>query len=151
MALRRLAWFLATCPDARYRDAARAVSVAEKAAQVRDYFGFFLHSGVFHYTVGVCRYRKADYQGAREACQRGVDQRDLPYSRLDHAHIATEYDRYAGFFLAMSLWQLGEKDKARVAYDEALAWMQANAPDDKQILGFRDEARALLGIGDASK
>jgi hypothetical protein len=46
----------------------------------------------------------------------------------------------------MSLWQLGEKEKAREAYDNALAWMQANAPDDEQITRFRDEARELIGI-----
>ena len=56
-----------------------------------------------------------------------------------------------GFRLAAHLWQLNEKDKARVAYDEALKWMQANAPDDGQIIRFRDEARELMGIEATSR
>ena len=32
-----LAWLLATCPDSRYRDGAKAVQLAEKACELTDY------------------------------------------------------------------------------------------------------------------
>src|SRR6185295_9231972 len=103
-----------------YRDVGRAVALAEEALRDRMSEGIS-NCGVFYYTVGISRYRAGNYLGARDACQRGVELRDYPYSPLLDARIATEYDRYAGFFLAMSLWQLGERDEACVAYDDALA------------------------------
>jgi hypothetical protein len=50
------------------------------------------------------------------------------------------------FFLAMAHWQLGEKDKARAWYDQAVAWMDKNRPQDAELKRFRAEAAALLGL-----
>src|SRR5262249_23135343 len=57
------------------------------------------------------------------------------------------------FFLAMTHWQLGNKDRARACYTAALAWMVRPggwsvwpAPDDKELRRFRKEAAALLQL-----
>jgi hypothetical protein len=50
------------------------------------------------------------------------------------------------FLLPMSHWQLGNKDEARKRYDEALAWMEKNAPQDDELRRFRVEAEELLKI-----
>jgi hypothetical protein len=49
----------------------------------------------------------------------------------------------------MASWQLGEKQQARQRFAEAVAWMDKNRPNDKELLRFRAEAAALLGIQDA--
>src|SRR5262249_28040058 len=53
-----------------------------------------------------------------------------------------------GFFLAMARWQLGEKDKARQAYREALAWTYTYRPRDKELRRFNAEAVRLLGVNE---
>ena len=50
------------------------------------------------------------------------------------------------FFLAMSHWQLGNKDEARQWYDRGVEWMEKNKPDDEELKRFRAEAEELLGI-----
>lgn len=137
LAMRRLAWFLATCPESSFRNPDRAVMLAEKAASVRPY------DGVFWYTLGVCQYGRGDYEAARAACQRAIEMRDSPYSRLDQPRVATDYDHYAGFFLAMSLWHLGEKEKGREVYAEAIAWRDMQAPDAEARRRFSAEKQAV--------
>jgi tetratricopeptide (TPR) repeat protein len=50
------------------------------------------------------------------------------------------------FFLAMARWQLGDKDGARESYDQAVKWMETNAPENKELIRFRAEAAELLGV-----
>lgn len=50
------------------------------------------------------------------------------------------------FFLAMAYWQIGEKDKARRAYDQAVEWMDKHQPKHEQFHRFRAEAAELLGV-----
>ena len=55
------------------------------------------------------------------------------------------------FFLAMSNWQLGQKDQARQCYDRAVQWMekaQAWEMDVEELRRFRAEAEELLKITD---
>src|SRR5262249_38881356 len=51
-----LAWFLATCPDAKVRDPGRAVQVAEKAVALAP------TSGRIWSTLGVARHRAGDWK-----------------------------------------------------------------------------------------
>jgi hypothetical protein len=55
-------------------------------------------------------------------------------------------DSFDWFFRAMASWQLGERDKARVWYEQAVRWMQQKAPDDRELRRFRTEAASLLGL-----
>ena len=138
--MRRLAWFLATCPDEKFRDSARAIVLAQKAASIRP------HEGVFWYTLGICLYRSGEFGEAQKACQRGSEMRELPYSPIEEPRIVVDRDRYAGYVLAMSLWQLGNKDKARAVYDATAAWMNEHAPNDEQLKRFSVEAQDLFGL-----
>jgi len=142
MALRRLAWFLATCPDKKFRDPARAVALAEKAAELRPF------NGLFWCTLGISRYRAGEYDQATRALERALELRDKPFSPNEEPRLVTDYDRYAGFFAAMNQWQLGEKEAARETFDAAVAWMQEHAPDDQQLKQFRGEAEELIGAGE---
>ena len=49
-------------------------------------------------------------------------------------------------FLAMAHWQLGDKILARSWYDKVVSWMEKNQPNNEELLRFRAEAAALLGV-----
>ena len=53
-------------------------------------------------------------------------------------------DAFDFFFLAMAQWHLGEKAKARRWFDQAVQWMDKNAPQNEELRRFRAEAGQLL-------
>src|SRR5439155_5853056 len=53
-----LAWLLATCPDEKLRDPARAVELARKAVQLAPKVGNYWN------TLGVAHYRAGDWKAA---------------------------------------------------------------------------------------
>ena len=53
------------------------------------------------------------------------------------------------FFLAMAHYRLGDKDRARTWYTQAVDWMQKNKSHDDNLWRFRLEAEVLLGVNDA--
>ena len=59
-------------------------------------------------------------------------------------------DSFDWFFLAMAHWQLGETDKARKWFDQAVGWMDKNQPRNAELRRFRAEAAELMKI-DAGK
>lgn len=140
LAVRRLAWFLATCPDKKYRDIARATTLAVRAVERMPY------NGLFWYTLGICQYRAEKYGVAQQSLEWALELRDRPYSPLEEPRLRADFDRYAGFFLAMTQWQLGQKQKARETFDVAAAWMREHAPNDAQLARFRAEAAELIGL-----
>lgn len=50
-----------------------------------------------------------------------------------------------GFFLAMVLWQKGDKDEARKSLDKAVAWTKEKDPKNVDLRQFWAEAAELLG------
>ena len=44
----------------------------------------------------------------------------------------------------MALWQLDRKEQARQWYERAATWMDEHAPEDKDLIRFRNEAEKLL-------
>jgi hypothetical protein len=46
----------------------------------------------------------------------------------------------------MAHWQLDQEEEARKWYDEAVAWMDKNRPQNEELRRFRAEAAELLGI-----
>ncbi len=50
-----------------------------------------------------------------------------------------------GFFLAMALWQKGDKDEARKWFDKAVACTKEKDPKDVELRQFWAEAADLLG------
>src|SRR5262249_452225 len=96
-----LAWLLATCADGQFRDPPRAGALAAKAAELDP-----KNREVWN-TLGVTQYQAGDFPAAIESLERS---RKLNGDR----------DSFDYFFLAMARWQLGEKDKAKECYDEAV-------------------------------
>jgi tetratricopeptide (TPR) repeat protein len=119
------AWFLATRPDAEHRDPRRAVELS----------GGSTYSPVH---LGVAQYRAGDWKAA--AARLG-----------EYAQRKDGRNNGAGFFLAMAHWQLGEKDKARLRYQEACAWTDKCRPNDLELRRFRAEAAQLLGANEQNK
>jgi tetratricopeptide (TPR) repeat protein len=129
-----LGWLLAACPDPHVRDATRAVEVARKAVaqapQDPEYRG----------TLGVGHYRAGNWKAAVEELDRAL--------RLAGGGSAAGY---AGFFLAMAHWQLGEREQARACYAAAVRRLAAQKAKDENLDRFRAEAAELLGLAAPQK
>jgi tetratricopeptide (TPR) repeat protein len=123
--LNAAAWYLATLPDGKVRDAARGVELAETAVKLAPDLGNIWN------TLGVAHYYAGNYQAAIEALNKSVE--------LRHGGDSTDW-----FFLAMAEWQLGNKDAARKWYDKAIDWMDNNDPTNEELIRFRAEAAELL-------
>jgi tetratricopeptide (TPR) repeat protein len=123
-----LAWLLATCPDPKFRDRARAVELATKAFQLTPRDGNTCN------TLGVAQYRAGDLKAAVVTLAKSNEL--LGGKQLS----------FNAFFLAMAHWQLGNKDEARKWHDQAVQWMENNKPQDEELRRFRAEAAELLEI-----
>jgi tetratricopeptide (TPR) repeat protein len=150
-----LAWLLATCPNPKFRDASKAVSLAKKAVELAP------KEGILWNTLGAASYRARNWKAAVAALEKSMELRQAGDSVVgldgffqvkgrtgqdqdaDHRPGGDSYD---WFFLAMAHWQLGEKDKARKWFDQAVQWMNKNAPQNEELRRLRAEAAALLGI-----
>jgi tetratricopeptide (TPR) repeat protein len=122
-----LAWLLASCPDAQYRDPVQAIALARKAIEIEPQNGGYIN------TLGVAYYRTGDWKSAIAALEKSMALRDGG-------------DGLDWFFLAMSRWQLGDKEAAGTEYERAVKWMEANAPHNTELIRFRDEAAELLNV-----
>jgi tetratricopeptide (TPR) repeat protein len=126
------AWLLATCPDPKFRDAARAVEVAKKAVESVP------ESGWAWTTLGVAHYRAGDWKAAVAALDKSME--------LSKGGGINDW-----FFLAMAHCRLNDKAEARKWYDKAVEWMDKNAPEDEGLRRFRAEASELLGVADRGR
>ncbi|MBT6143571.1 tetratricopeptide repeat protein [bacterium] len=87
-------------------------------------------------TLSLALYRNGEWKKALEALKTGTKLNpDISHSWL---------------LLAMTHWQLDDKDEARKWYDKALAWREKNKPE-KELQGFFTEAEKLMGKGAADK
>ncbi len=123
-----LAWVLATDPDPAIRDPARALGLAEEA--VRD----STDPSACWNTLGVARYRSGDFPGAVEALERSA--------ASSPGEGGTAFDHY---ILAMACLRLGEPDRARDWFDQAVAWTDRHRPGHPTLARFHEEAVALFG------
>jgi serine/threonine protein kinase/Flp pilus assembly protein TadD len=123
--LNNLAWGFATAADANARNASLAVELAKKG------IGLDPKDVQLPSTLGVAHYRAGNWQDAIEWLEKSMALR-------------TGGDSFDRFFLAMAHWQLGNKDEARKWYAKAVEWMDANKPQDQQLLRFRAEAEELM-------
>jgi tetratricopeptide (TPR) repeat protein len=125
--LNALAWFLATCPDGKFRDPAQAVELARKAVKLQA------SSAAAWNTLGVAHYRAGSWKASIEALQKSMD--------LNKGGDANDW-----FFLAMAHSRLDNKKEAREWYDRAAAWQQEKQPRNEELRRFRAEAAALVGV-----
>jgi tetratricopeptide (TPR) repeat protein len=134
-----LAWLLANCEAHRLRDPARAVALASQTTTLAP------KDAISWLTLGVARYRAGDWKGSVAALNK------CPELSKDVLPCDWQFlggDSTHGFFLAMAHWQLGNKVEARDLFHRAVTWMDENRPKDKDLIRFRAEAAALLGIDD---
>ena len=124
------AWLLATCSDTNYRDPKRAVELARRAVELMP------QAGGFWNTLGVAHYRAGAGKDAIAALEKSMELRGG--------------DGDDWFFLAMAHWNLGDKDKARLWYDKAVAWAEDKYRFNPTLLAFRVEAGELFGAEDAA-
>jgi tetratricopeptide (TPR) repeat protein len=122
-----LAWFLADCPDTSFRDARRAVELAQSVVQADP------QSARFWACLGVAQARAGQWQDADESLRKSMQ-------------LGSEGDSHLWFILAQTQWQLGNKEAARKWYDQAIAWMDENQPRNEELRRFRAEAESLLEI-----
>ena len=124
----RLAWLLATCPDAELRDHSQALTLAAEAVERAP------KDGTNWRSLAAARYRTGDLKGVMPALEKSMK-------------LANGQDEsFNTFFLAMTYWGLGEKERARKLYGQAVAWMKQNLPHDTELRRFRVEAARLLEI-----
>ena len=121
-----LAWLLATAEDVNLRNSKEAVELAQKAVELEPDIANHRDN------LGVAQYRAGDWQGALDALEKAREMR----GGKDPAH---------QFFLAMTYWQLGDRDAAVKNYDEAVTWLDETKRSEDQYR-FRNEATQLLGI-----
>jgi tetratricopeptide (TPR) repeat protein len=122
-----MAWHLATCLDAKFRDPKRAVELAEQAVELAP------NERAYWNTLGVAHYGASDWQAAVKALNKSME-------------LCQGGDSYDWFFLAMAHWQLRNKDEARKCYNQAVQWMDKNDPKNEELRRFRAEASELLEI-----
>ena len=128
-ALDPLARLLATCPLPQFRDAGRAVELAQQAVQQSPQVGTYWN------TLGVACYRAGDWNASVAALEKSMQRR-------------AGGDGFDWFFLAMAHLQLGDKEQARKWYDQAVEWLKKNKRKDEELKRFRAEAAQLLGLSD---
>jgi tetratricopeptide (TPR) repeat protein len=122
-----LAWLLATCPKAGFRDPGRAVQLAKRAVELAPLEGMFWNTlGAAHYRAGNCEEAIATLRKSMELRHGG--------------------DSFDWFFLALAHGQRGEQEQARKWYAEAVHWMETNQPNHEELRRFRTEAAELLGV-----
>jgi serine/threonine protein kinase/tetratricopeptide (TPR) repeat protein len=122
-----LAWFLATSPEQRLRDATQAVRLAKKAVDARQ------ESPACWNTLGVAHYSNGDDKAAIAALETAMSLRSGGNS-------------FDWFFLAMAHWRLGNRDQARTWFDWAVQWMDRYKPHDDQLRRFCSEAETMLTV-----
>jgi serine/threonine protein kinase/WD40 repeat protein len=121
-----LAWLLATCPEPKFRNPSRAVELAKTAVELAP------QASIVRNTLGVAHYRTGNWKEAIEKLEKA------------EALAPGTFMAWNAFFLSMAHWQLGDKEKARQWYMQAVSWMEKNRPNDEELLRFRDEAEELL-------
>ncbi len=128
-----VAEFLATSPDGRLRNPARAVELARKAVAVTP------DDAGNRTTLGIAEFRAGHWAEAAATLEKAS------------ALSKNGGDAYGWFFLAMADWQLGRRGQAREWYAKAVEWTNKYKPTDDDLNQLRAEAAELLGVPAADK
>jgi serine/threonine protein kinase/WD40 repeat protein len=127
------AWALVRGRNSQFRNPDRVVQLAQRAVdQAPDTANFWN-------TLGVAHYRAGDWKKAIAALNQSM--------KLAKGKLGS----FDTFFLAMAHCRLGDRDKARQFYDQAVRWMNQNKPTDEELRDFRAEAADLLGLADVAR
>ena len=126
-----IAWFLATYPDVKVRDPAKALSLAEKAVAAKPNAYEYLN------TLGVVYYRLGQHPKAIETLQKAI-----------------QADKRVALLRTSSFWRWPAGNwttKTRPAkwYQKGVEWIQQKKPGGvwhEELRRFRAEAEELLGM-----
>ena len=120
------AWFLVTCPQAEFRDPAKAIKLAQDAVSLEP------EQWEYWNTLGVARYRARQWNESLAA--------------LEHScALSKGGNAFDFFFMAMAHHQLGHKEKAEANYAKAMRDSESGAALIEPIQHLRQEAEGLLG------
>jgi tetratricopeptide (TPR) repeat protein len=122
-----LAMLLASRPDRKPHDPARAVELANKAVKLAPRVHEYWH------TLGVAQYRAGEWKAAAEALETSLTIQDGG-------------DVSDWLFLAMARWRLSDQTAARRWYDKARSWIEQKKPQDASLNRVLAETRALLDV-----
>jgi tetratricopeptide (TPR) repeat protein len=125
--LNDMAWSICMSPAQKPRAIHYALEWSEKSVRLKS-------TGTNLNTLGVAQYRAGQFREAIESLTKSHE--------LDGEKIAG----FNLFWLAMAQWQLGEKEKGRELFQQAITWTEKNQPKDEELAHFRTEAEQLLGI-----
>jgi WD40 repeat protein/tetratricopeptide (TPR) repeat protein len=127
----RLAWELATAPNASHRVPSLAVELAGHAVRLAP------AEATYWNTLGVAHYRAGDWKTAIQALE-----------EAEKLAPGKEFS-FNAFFLAMCYQQLGDAARAQDYYERAVRWCQENqgklsAAQQQELKVFRAEAEDVL-------
>ena len=91
--------------------------------------------------MGAAYYRNGDWKSAIAALEKSMELKRGGNSPW-------RFQCHNWFFLAMSHWQLGNRDEARRRFDQATQKMNERATRNAELSRFRAEAAELLGVND---
>ena len=120
------AWASAKKPDCSFNERSEALEHARQAVALSP------EEGNFYDTLALAEYRAGHWAESIAAAERSIA-------------LMKDVDPSNWFFLAMALWQQGDKDRSRSYFDQAVAWTKKNDPDHADLLAFWREAAELLG------
>jgi tetratricopeptide (TPR) repeat protein len=126
-AMSDLAWTMATAPDERVRNSAKALELAERAVAIDSTVGNYQN------TLGVARYRNGDWTGCIEVLGHSM--------RLRGGGKPDDW-----LYLAMAQQKLGDFDKAREWYERSAKWIASQHEVDEELMRFKLEAEQELGL-----
>jgi tetratricopeptide (TPR) repeat protein len=130
--LNNYAWFLATCPQASFRDPHNAVTLAKEAVAMGPDWGECWN------TLGAAWYRAGDWGKAISALKTSMKLRGGG-------------DGFDWYFLAMAYWQQGDKEEAQCWYRRAERELAKTNIYLDPIRRIQAEAAFHLGITDKPK
>jgi tetratricopeptide (TPR) repeat protein len=135
--IQHLAGLLANCPDLKYRDPNQAMSLARKGMELApENANSWLILGAAHYRLG-------EFKAALEALDKGMALSEkLAPSRKPYSSL---------FMLAMTHWQLGDKDLALSWFRNGVERMESKDStrrNEPLLISIRAETAALLQIPD---
>jgi serine/threonine protein kinase len=124
-----LAQLLAFYTDTTVYNPSQAARLAEAGIKLMPQSAFPWNA------LGVARYREGHWDEAITALEKA-------------AKLRADDNAVDQFFLAMAYWNKGNKQGARHCYDQAVARMEQKEPNDPDLLRFRAETQARLGVSD---
>ena len=116
--LNDFAWKLVRMGGTNRSTTAMAVKAAERAAQ------FEPDQVAIENTLGSAYYRDGQWRHAIEALEKSMELRNGG-------------DAFQWFFVAMTLWRLGDQAQARAWYDIAIEWTNKYQADNGELNQFR--------------